>query len=149
LGQFKTISHAKFQGFWDFKLDRISLGETDLPLGSPVAIVDSGSSIIVGPIEPVGKIAKLAGALCFEAGDTPEDVSPVECERSTGFDVAAVDCRIPFPDLVFTSDGVNYSLKWSDLLLPVAGTSDPPICILKILGSFELPGWCKYLWIRR
>ena len=139
LGQFQdTYSGDTFVGYWDFKLDAVEVGGTQMP-SSTLAIVDSGSTYVVGPSEAVGQIAQINGADCFESVPGKDPI-PVACDSPDGFDAAAVDCDKPFFDLEFKANEVTYVLNKEDLLLTVA-TSQGTICLLRLQGSNDIPGW--------
>ena len=139
LGQFQEVSTGqKFEGYWDFKLDGVEVGGTSMP-SSQLAIVDSGSTNIVGPDEAVGFIAQLNNAECFNVqADT--NVDPVSVDCASGFDIAAVDCDQPFFDLEFQSDGVTYRLGKDELIQNVE-TSVGGVCILKLQSGSGMEGW--------
>ena len=139
LGQFQdAYSGDTFVGYWDFKLDAVEVGGTQMP-SSSLAVVDSGSTYVVGPSEAVGQIAQINGANCFESMPGKDPI-PVACDSPGGFDAAAVDCDKPFFDLEFKANGVTYVLNKEDLLLTVA-TSQGTVCLLRLQGSNDIPGW--------
>ena len=141
LGQFHEINGETFAGYWDIMLDGgVSFAGMPLRGASKLAIVDSGSSFVLGPAEAIGAIAELAGVLCFDlSGDAPDVVA---CDRPQGFDTAAYACEQSFGSLEFKADGYTYTLKEEDIT-EVFETDEGPLCIMRILGSFELPGWSK------
>mmetsp|Transcript_14183 Transcript_14183/g.30960 ORF Transcript_14183/g.30960 Transcript_14183/m.30960 type:complete len:630 (-) Transcript_14183:211-2100(-) len=138
LGQFKEISGETFKGYWDFKLDRVVFQGQMLP-HSTLALVDSGSSFLLGPDEAVGALAKAAGLDCFVIDEVgmPEIV---ECDDEMGWDTAAYECDLEFGDIHFVADDVEHILTQEDVT-DVVDTDEGPICILRALGDFELPGW--------
>jgi len=139
LGQFKDLSNGKtFEGYWDFKLDRVSVGGTSLP-SSSLALVDSGSTYIVGPSDAIAEIAIANSAACLNLvpGGEPEFT---ECDSPTGFDAAAIDCDQPFFSLQFEADTAVYILEKDDLVTRIS-TSDGDICLLRLQPSNEIPGW--------
>jgi hypothetical protein len=141
LGQFHEINGDTFAGFWDFMLEEISFEGDPLTGASKLAIVDSGSSFILGPIASIGAIAEAAGVICFDLSREQPEV--VECDSPTGFDTAAFDCTHSFGSLSFVADGKTYTLS-EEAITEVFETEDGPICLMRLLGSFELPGWSKY-----
>lgn len=138
LGQFDLNTGDIFVGYWDFRLDDVRVGGTSLPT-SALALVDSGSSYVVGPLLDVGKFALVNGATCFVLQDLSEP-KEVDCDNKWGWDSAMIECDQPFFNLEFVSDGITYVLEKEDLVLRVA-TSYGDACILRIIGSDDIPGW--------
>lgn len=104
---------------------------------SDLAIVDSGSTYIVGPNAAIAVIAEVNFATCFQIPPigNPEIVS---CASPDGFDAAAIDCDWPFYDIEFKADGETYRLSKRDLLLDIE-TDLGDVCILRLMGSNDLP----------
>mmetsp|Transcript_1347 Transcript_1347/g.3398 ORF Transcript_1347/g.3398 Transcript_1347/m.3398 type:complete len:293 (+) Transcript_1347:2-880(+) len=121
-----------------FSLDGVQVGGVQLP-SSSLALVDSGSTYIVGPSDAIGAIAQVNNAICFSMVPN-RDPQQIPCDSPFGFDAAAVDCDQPFFDLEFQADGVTYRLNKHDLLLDIE-TSLGDVCILRLQGSNEIPGW--------
>lgn len=139
LGQFRDVYSGKqFQGYWDFKLDRVSVGGTSLP-SSSLALVDSGSTYIVGPSDAIAQIAITNNAACLNLvpGGEPQ---LTDCASSDGFDVAAVDCERPFFSLQFEADTAVYVLEKDDLVTRVSSPTGD-ICLLRLQPSHDIPGW--------
>ena len=143
LGQFHEINGDTFAGYWDIMLDGgVSFDGMALLGASKLALIDSGSSFVLGPAEAIGAIAEQAGVVCFDMGGPAAEV--VECNRAQGFDIAAYDCDQTFGSLEFKADGYTYTLYEQDIT-EVFITEEGPLCVMRILGSFELPGWSKCL----
>jgi cathepsin D len=141
LGQFEdtTTGHV-FEGYWDFKLDGVQVGGVAMP-SSKLAILDSGSTHVVGPNEAVGLIAKSNGAECFKLPSTKSNQEPISVDCSSDFDVAGIDCDKPFYDLEFRADGITYLLTKEDLIQEVQ-SSQGPVCLLRLQpGGDELQSW--------
>jgi hypothetical protein len=136
LGQFSLTTGEEFKGYWDFKLDEVLVGGTSLPTSS-LALVDSGSSYIVGPIEDVAQFAMLNNAKCFEMSN-PNDRHEVPCDSEDGWSTAVIDCLEPFFDLEFVADGKTYSLTKEDLIIDFA-TSHGDACVLRVIGNDGVP----------
>ena len=139
LGQFEDVNSGEtFVGYWDFKLDSVQVGGAQMP-SSNLAVVDSGSTFVVGPRDAIGQIAKINGANCFVMvpGAEPE---LVDCDSPDGFDAAYVVCDRPFFDLEFKADGTTYLLSKEDLVLRIK-TSQDDICMLRLQGTNDMPGW--------
>ncbi|KAL7565023.1 hypothetical protein ACA910_020735 [Epithemia clementina (nom. ined.)] len=138
LGQFHELSGETFKGYWDFRLDHVSFQNKDIP-HSNLALVDSGSSFLLGPNDAVGALAKLAAVDCLVM-DENNMPNFVDCDDPMGWDTAAFECELEFGELHFVSDGVHHVLTQQDLTDKI-DTDEGPICILRVLGDFELPGW--------
>ena len=111
------------------------MGEAQLP-SSQLAIVDSGSTYVVGPNDAVGEIAEINGATCFVRQGDDENPINVPCDSPEGFDAAAIQCDKPFYDLVFKIDGETYRLSKEDLLMDIETVEG--VCILRLQGSNEM-----------
>jgi hypothetical protein len=136
LGQFEDqVTRDKFVGYWDFALSEVKVGGTAVS-SSNVALVDSGSSYLVGPTDAIAKIATMNHASCFTMQSATEP-QIVDCE-SGQFDAAIIDCDQPFFNLEFIADGHTYVLEKEDLMLKVA-TSFGEACILRLTGSEGIP----------
>lgn len=87
------------------------------------AIVDSGTSILTGPSDKVSEIAKAVGAKPFISGEY------------------LMDCDYSAPNLVFTLNGVEYTLTPEDYLIP-----DGDICLFGMM-ALDIPAPTGPLWI--
>jgi len=112
--------------YWQIKLDGALMN------GKPVtkavnAIVDSGTSLLVGPTADVTKIAKLVGA------------------QSMGQGMYTVDCtKIQnLPKLTFVLNGFNFDLNGADYVERMSQDNQPDICLLAISGmdTGKIPMW--------
>jgi Eukaryotic aspartyl protease len=126
--------------FWSLPLDKVLVGGQQLsntngntPL---LAILDSGSSYVVGPQQAVTQLVKMNGAKCFTMqnfdGASPQQVS---CDQEAGFDGAILsNCDDPFFNMEFVIDGIVYVLEKEDLMVHVE-TLFGEACILRIVGA--------------
>lgn len=108
-----------------------------------VALVDTGSSYIVGPPDDVAQFAVLNNAKCFTVDTTTNAFAPpqeVDCMRPEGFDASIIECNEPFFNLEFIADGVTYVMEKEDLILKIP-TSFGDACVLRVVGSDGIPGW--------
>jgi hypothetical protein len=138
LGQFQLQDGEEFKGYWDFKLDEVRIGGTSLP-SSVLAIVDSGSSFLIGPTDAVGRLAEMDSVDCLSLED-PDQPELVPCNSQQGFDAAVLDCNQPVFNLDFVADGVTYSLSKDDLITEI-DTDEGPICVLRILTTPGIDAW--------
>lgn len=138
LGQFNLHDGSQFQGFWDFKLETVKLGDQKLTASTSLALVDSGSSYIVGPVDAIGYVAEQNKAVCFTLEDENRP-NIVDCTSPFGFDAASIDCdQEHFVPLEFIADGASYFLG-RDELVDVIDTTMGPLCLLRVLGNRDLP----------
>ena len=102
----------KSADYWRIEMDSITVGGTPVTTpDSTTAIVDSGTSLLVGPEDAVSSIAASLNATANFAGEY------------------FVDCDADLPDMVVTISGVDFTLVGSDLVLNSGGE-----CLLMIMG---------------
>jgi hypothetical protein len=110
-------------GYWQITVDSVGIDGTDFSTADTrEAIVDSGTSMLVGPPDAMDQLADKLGAKKMS---------------STGEYV--VGCHKDLPDIEVTIAGVDYSISSDDYML-----KDGPICILLMLGMDLGPeglGW--------
>jgi hypothetical protein len=115
--QYATLSSTSWRyKYWEVELGGVKLGsDSVVSCGSyhpcPTALVDSGTSLLAGPLDDVTNIAKRLGA------------------KRGGHDWT-VDCSADVPDLSFSLGGQFFSLTKSDLILQNSGST----CILGLMG---------------
>lgn len=138
LGQFQTSTGQEFRGYWDFKLDDVLLGGTSLP-SSSLAMVDSGSTFLLGPVGAVGLLAEMDQVACFDLQD-PQDPQEIPCDNEYGFDAALLDCDQPIFTLDFVADGATYSLSRNDIVEEI-DTDEGAFCMLRLLAAPDIDAW--------
>lgn len=67
-GNFKYHAVTR-QGYWQIKMDGISLSGASGCVGGCQAIIDSGTSLLAGPVEEIKKINMAIGASPFVSGE--------------------------------------------------------------------------------
>jgi hypothetical protein len=110
--------------YWEIGLDAIRAGSfhvTPNPDGSPITgIVDSGTSLLVGPRLQVTKLAAAVGAKPNFTGQYTIDCAELDS----------------IPDLIFTIQGIEFSVPGRTAVLQVSGS-----CIFAVMGmDFPKPG---------
>ena len=110
--------------YWEIGLDSISTGSyhsTPNTDGSVITgIVDSGTSLLVGPRKDVVQIAAAVGAKPNFTGQYTIDCSMVDT----------------IPDMIFTIQGMDFTVPGKTAVLEIQGS-----CILAIMGmDFPKPG---------
>jgi len=131
------------------------------PIPASYALLDSGSSFIIGPADAVGWFVWYNDATCVTYNDMELDSAPlvVGCRNSMGFDAAMIPCDAPFSSLDFipqsgvSTDGetknVVYSFEKDDLMvvvdtkmkLPAGMDMDVEYCLIRIASSPTARGW--------
>jgi hypothetical protein len=142
-------SITDFEKYWSIKMDDIKVGGTSLNkssslAGDLIAVLDSGSSYIVGPQAPVAHMVQLNKAKCFrmnsDGTDTDNekattDPQEVDCNDPDGFDGAVLNnCDDPFFSVEFIIDGEIYVLEKEDLMVHL-DTLFGTVCILRVVAS--------------
>jgi hypothetical protein len=119
-----------------------------------IAVLDSGSSYIIGPQESVARLVKLNNAKCFKLDSESGSNKPIEidCDNPNGFDGAILNnCYDPFFSVEFIISGVTYVLEKEDLIIHIdtllnpdtgnntndseSNTNTSEACILRIVAS--------------
>ena len=127
--------------FWNFGLEGVRVGDNDLLPAPEFAIVDSGSTFVIGPMEGIGQYLIQNDIECFDL-DEEGDAFPVDCDDFLGFDAAATTCDRTLLPLTFLADGQSYQLTEQELFMKVETTSgDQDICFLRVLPDFESEYW--------
>ena len=147
---------SDFEKYWSVQLDDVKVGGTSLNKSGNkddlVAVLDSGSSYIVGPQAPVAHLVELNNAKCFRmdqrrslvSAPTSSDPKEVDCNDPGGFDGAVLNnCDDPFFSVEFVMDGQVYVLEKEDLMVHL-DTLFGTVCILRIVASqgMNVSGWC-------
>lgn len=101
--------------YWQIKLGGVTMG--DYSTSDTNCIIDSGTSLLVGPTAEVAKLASSVGAT-----QTPMGQYTVDC--------AKVDS---LPDVVFTIDGKEYGVPGKDTVIQSSG-----LCLFAFMGM-DLP----------
>lgn len=108
--------------YWEITMGGLNVGGVNYGVGQK-AIVDSGTSVLTGPVETVKAIAAQLGAKEVIAGEY------------------FVSCTADLPNFDFTIDGKVYTLTSADYLIP-----DGDLCLLGMIG-LEIPPPTGPLWI--
>jgi hypothetical protein len=104
--------------YWEVALGGVSVGKEKIPGGTARAIVDSGTSLLAGPVNEVRRIAQLLGATPLIAGEWAIDCAKVKTAPSLIFRLGDAD---------FVLDPVDYVLDTQGIcLLGMMGINIPP-----------------------
>lgn len=133
---------GEFSKYWSVRLDDVKVGGTSLAkssssTGQLIAVLDSGSSYIVGPQGPVAHMVKLNQAKCFRMDTSGGTADPkeVDCDDAGGFDGAVLNnCDDPFFSVEFIIEGRVYVLEKEDLMVHL-DTLFGTVCILRVVAS--------------
>jgi hypothetical protein len=135
---------SEFDKYWSVLIDDVKVGGTSLnksssSTGDLIAVLDSGSSYIVGPQAPVAHLVQLNQAKCFRMdyvdGQASSDPKEVDCNDPAGFDGAVLNnCDDPFFSVEFVIDGKIYVLEKEDLMVHL-DTLFGTVCILRVVAS--------------
>jgi len=97
--QWQPVTRA---AYWETKLDSVSINGTRVNSQTMSCIIDSGTSLILGPAAQIASIATILGA------STKNGVSVLPCEASS-----------PYPPVLIELGGQSYSIAPRDYLFPV------------------------------
>jgi hypothetical protein len=110
-GNFSFVQLSQ-EGYWEFVLDSVALRGLMSLTVSRSAIVDSGTSIILGPKREITAITSMMGAVLIEGK------------------FYAVDCTQDLPTLSFTMGGRDYDLEPDDYILERYQEGRASLCVL-------------------
>jgi len=157
-------------GYWDFDIEDVQIAGESMVVfnrertltrtlkqtkvyddgeGPPklYALLDSGSTYLVGPSAAVSYFAYINRAECFQINEDGNLESVVDCFDDY-YDAAMVDCAAPIQSLTFIANGISYTFEKDDLVVRVDGQihmsgqlEDVEYCLLCIVPSRDNNGW--------
>ena len=110
------------KSYWEIKLDGLNVNNASMTTAVK-AIVDSGTSLLAGPVADVAAIAKAVGATPLVAGEY------------------IIDCDADAPDIEFVLGGKTYALALKDYVIADGGQ-----CLFAMSG-IDIPAPNGPLWI--
>eukprot|EP00903_Cladosiphon_okamuranus_P008049 g7763.t1 len=146
--QWIDVAQSGFpDGFWSVVVHNINVGGSSVLRGQAPAILDTGTSMIVGPFGDVAYLANEIGALCVSfSGPDSSSVEPLDCiDDPSGVELILMECDAEFDDITISFGGDDFTLTASELLQPLAdfvpttvsSSSTVPWCLFGMLGHNE------------
>ena len=113
--------------YWQIKLNSLDVGGVSIPFNPTEAVVDTGTSLAIFPIETAQKINNNLGLQQIGAGSNGLQMYGVRCSNG----------EIPknLPDVVFNFDYITVSIPASTYLFVHPDDSGRLVCISGFVGS--------------
>ncbi|CAG9863992.1 unnamed protein product [Phyllotreta striolata] len=123
-GEFTYIPVTR-QAYWQVQMDKINIGSSAFCADSCDAIVDTGTSLLVGPSDEIDGINEAIGATM----DTFVGAYTVDCDRLSSL-----------PDIDFVLNGKTFTLKGEDYILKY-NDGEGIVCLSGFEGSDQSDFW--------
>ncbi|KAL0968134.1 hypothetical protein UPYG_G00262810 [Umbra pygmaea] len=108
---------------WNIHMDRVSIGDKELCKGGCDAIVDTGTSLILGPNDEISALQKAVGAVPWSGGKYTVACKHVSSLPTISFTISGK---------VYTLTGEQYILRWT--------SKGKKVCLLGFFAT-SLPSW--------
>jgi len=110
----KDKEASQLEEYWNINLDNVKVGDESIFANTKFAVLDSGSSTIIGPTYDVTEFMRSNGAKCFVS----QNHRMVDCSTETGYEYATIDCHdsAKLKPLEFVIDGSSYIFEANDLM---------------------------------
>merc|ERR1719409_1971509 len=127
---FKAIKRA---AYWQFAVDGVSCGGTQVDMKDSIAIADTGTSLLYGPRDPVDQLVKAMG---LTDADENQGGYMVECDKVKSM-----------PSIAFKLAGKDFEVEAEHLFLPIGEDGGKSYCMFGIQADPGLEDASHSYWL--
>ena len=132
-GDITWLPIVKPAAYWQFAVDGVSCGDTQVDMKDSIAIADTGTSLLYGPRDPVDQLVKAMG---LTDADENQGGYMVECDKVKSM-----------PSIAFKLAGKDFEVEAEHLFLPIGEDGGKSYCMFGIQADPGLEDASHSYWL--